>query len=123
MLERFAGQLAQQFVRCGQCTLRLNDGRSGLIVRGARFLNVGDGDQTDLEALVRLLELARERFERRLRGVDGVLRGEHVEVALRGPQNQVLLRGLVIGFRLRDLAHRRGAGPPIDPSGTASGAA
>ena len=80
-----------------------NDGRGRLIVRGARFLHVGDRDQADLEALVRLLELARERFERRLRGVDGVLRGEHIEVALRGALDQVLLRGLVVGFGLRDL--------------------
>ena len=109
-------------LRGSQCALRLNDGRSRLIVRSARFLHVGDGDQADLEALVRLLELARERFERRLRGVDGVLRGEHVEVALRRALNQILLRGLVVGFRLRDLRSRHAAGSPIDPSGTASAA-
>ena len=102
-VERFAGQLAQQFVCGSQCALRCNDGRSCLIVRSARFLNVSDGNQTDLEALVRLLELARERFERRCRRVDGVLSGEHVEVALRRPQDQVLLRSLVVSFRLRDL--------------------
>ena len=92
-------------------------------MRSARFLNVGDGDQADFEALVRLFELARERFERRLCRIDGVLRGEHVEVALRGAQNQVLLRGLVVGFRLRDLLRPHAAAPPIDPSGTASAAA
>ena len=63
--------LAQQFLGRGERALRLRS-RSAVagIVRGARFLHVGDGDQADFETLVGLFELARDRLERRLRGVD-----------------------------------------------------
>ena len=57
--------------------------RRGLVARRLRFLHVRDRDEADLEALVRLIELARERIERGLLGLDGVLRGQHAEVALR----------------------------------------
>ena len=41
--------------------------------------------------------------ERHLLRLEIVLRGEHVEVALRDALDQVLLCGLVVGFGLRDL--------------------
>ena len=94
-----------------------------LVMSSARFLHVCDRDQADLEALVRLFELSREGFERRLCGVDRVLGGQHVEIALRGALNEILLRGLVVRFGLRNLARPRASGRTIGPSETQSAGA
>ncbi len=95
------GDLAQQFLRGGELALRGDQVRGGGVARGARFLHVGDGDEADFEALVGLLELARNRVERRLLRLHVVQRGEHVEVARGHTQREVLLSHAVVRIRLR----------------------
>ena len=70
---------------------------------GARFLDVGHGDQTDLKARLRLSELALDGGQRQLLRFEVVLRCENVEVALRHALDQILLRSLVVRFGLRYL--------------------
>ncbi len=77
--------------------------------------HVGDGDESDLEALVGLIELAGDRLEGCLIGVQSVDRGQHVEVGLRDPQDQLLLGGLIGRFRLRHLAAGRLERHPVGP--------
>ena len=72
-------------------------------MRGARFLHVGDRDQADLEALLRLLELTVDRLQRRVGGRQRILGREHVEIGLRDAHQQVLLRSTIVRFRERDL--------------------
>ena len=72
-------------------------------MRGAGFLDIGHGDQADLVARFGLFELAGDRGQRDLLRLQIVLRAEHVEIALRDPFHQVLLRGLVVRFGLRHL--------------------
>ncbi len=100
------GDLAQQFLRGGELALGGDQVRGGGVARGARFLHVGDGDEAHFEALVGLLELARDGIERRLLRLHVVLRGEHVEVARGDAQREVLLRHAVVGIRLRGDARR-----------------
>ncbi len=101
---RLAGELAQQLVAGRELALGFDDCGGRAVVRGAGFLHVGDRDQPDLEALLGLLELAREGIQRGLGGGQRVLGGEHVEVALRDSHHQVLLGGAIV--RLGD-GHRR----------------
>ena len=75
------GDLAQQLLRGGILALRGDQVRGGGVARGARFLHIRDGDEADFEALVGLLELARDGIECGLLGLHVVVRGEHVEVA------------------------------------------
>ena len=70
---------------------------------GSCFLHVGDGDQPYLIALFGLLELPIHRCQRAFLCIQIVLRSQHVEVALRHPRDQVLLRRLIVGFGLGDL--------------------
>ena len=95
------GEFAQRFLRGRERALGGNDARRRAVVRGARFLHVGDGDQADFETFLGLLELPAERFERRLRGAERVLGGQHVEIGLRDAHEQVLLRSAI-----RRLGHR-----------------
>ena len=94
------GDLAQELLRGGQLTLGGDQVRRRGVARGARFLHVGDGDQAHFEALLRLLELARNGVDRGLLGLHVVLRGEHIEVARGDAHRQVLLRHAVVGVRL-----------------------
>ena len=73
-----------------------------------RVLHVGHRDQADLEALLGLLELAADGVVRRLRGLERVLRRQHVEVGLGRAQDQVLLGDDIIGFGLGAARSRRG---------------
>ena len=84
-------------------------------MRSLGFLHVRDGDETDLEALLRLLELARDGFQRRLSGVKGVAGGQHAEVGLRRTQHQLLLCRVVIRFGLRYLRVGLLQGRPVIP--------
>ena len=85
-------------MRAGEHPLGGDDGGGGAVVRGAGLLNVGDRDQPDLKALLRLLELAGDRLQGRIGCRQGVLGGQHVEIGLRHAQQQVLLRGPVVGL-------------------------
>ena len=98
------GDLAQQLLVGGQLALRGDDGGGRAVARSLGFLHIGDGDQADLEALLGLLELARDRFERGVLRRDLVLGGEDVEVGFGDPQDQRLLGDCVVGLRLRDLS-------------------
>jgi len=69
--------------------------RGGGVACRLGFLDIGDGNEPDLEALVRLIELAGDGFEGGLVGFQPVLGGQHVEVGLSDPQDQLLLGGLV----------------------------
>ncbi len=89
-------------------------------MRGAGLFHIGHGDQSDFVARLRLFELAVDRGQRDLLGLEIILRAEHVEIALRDPLHQVLLRGLVIRFGLRHLRIRALQTPPSFPSGTNS---
>ena len=91
-----AGQLAQELLRRGQRTLGENHAGRRAVVRRAGFLHVGDRDQPDLEALLRLLELAVHRLQCRLRCGERVVRREHVEIAPCDPHQQVLLGGAIV---------------------------
>ncbi len=62
--------------------LRLDLGRHRIVETGLRLLHVRDRDEADLEASLRLLELARDRLTRRYGRCEIVLGREHVEVAL-----------------------------------------
>ncbi len=95
------GDLAQEFLRGGELALGGDEVRGGGVARGARFLHVGDGDEAHFEALVGLFELARDGVERSLLGLHVVERGEHVEVARRDAQREVLLGDAVVRIRLR----------------------
>jgi hypothetical protein len=95
-------------------------GRRAAVVRGARFLHVGDGDQADFVALFGLIELVVHRGQIALLRIEVILGGEHVEIALRDAGHQVLLRGLVVRFGLRNLRIRALAGPPSSASETNS---
>ena len=98
-----ARQLAQQFVGARERALGRDHAGGRAVVRRTRLLHVGDRDQADFEALLRLLELAVDRLECRRRRGQRVVGREHVEVALRYAHHQVLLRGAVVGLRERDL--------------------
>ena len=89
-----------------------DDGRRRLIVRRFRLLDVGDGDQADLEALICLLQLIRDRLVSRLLRLQVVARRQNVEVALRDALDQVLLGGAVVRLRLR---HRVIRAPQVLP--------
>ena len=116
IIEHIAGDLAQQLLSGCQLPLRGNDRCRAGIVGGARFLDVGDGDQADVVALLGLLELTIDRGQIALLRVDVVLRREHVEIALRHARDEVLLRRLVIRLGLRDLRIRALQGHPILPA-------
>ena len=72
-------------------------------MRGARFLHIGDGDQAGLVAGLSLLELALNGLQCRLLRFEIILRGQHIEVALRHALDQVLAGGLIVRFGLGDL--------------------
>ena len=95
------GDLAQELLCRGELALGGDQVRGGGVARGARFLHVGDGDEAHLEALVGLLELARDGIERGLLSLDVVLGGEHVEVTRGDAQREILLRHAIVGIRLR----------------------
>jgi hypothetical protein len=57
-------------------------------------VHVGNRDQADLETLLRLLELSRDRGTLGVGKFDIVLRCEYGEVVFRGTQNQLLACGL-----------------------------
>ena len=78
------------------CALGGNEIRGGGVTRGARFLHVGDGDEAHFEALVGLLELARDGIECRLLRLHVVERREHVEVARGHSQREILLRDAIV---------------------------
>ncbi len=71
-----------------------------MIIGGLGLLHIGDGDQTDLEPLFRLLQLARDCLLGALFGIQKILRREHVEIALGDPNQQVLLGRFKIGAGL-----------------------
>ena len=98
-----ARQFPQELQLRGEAALGLNEGGRRGIVGGLGFLDIGDRDQAHFKALLGLLELAAERVVGRLGGGQRVLRRQHVEVALRRAQDQVLLGGLIVDFRLRNL--------------------
>ena len=62
-----------------------------LIVARLRFVHPGDGDESHLEALLGLFQLARRGLLVGLHEGEGLLGGEHVEIGLGDPQHQVLL--------------------------------
>ena len=88
----------------------------GTVVGGARLLHVGDGNETDLIARLGLGQLAVDRNQRDLLRLDIVLCAEHIEVALRDPLHQVLLRGLIVRFGLRHLRIRALQRLPVLPA-------
>ena len=119
-VERIADDLAQQFLRRGQCAFGGNHRRGGAVMGGARLLHIRDGNEPDLIARLGLLELASHRDQRDLLGLEIILCAEHVEIALRDPLHQVLLRGLVVRLGLRHLRIRALQAPPSSPSETNS---
>ena len=115
-VEAVAGNLAQEFLSGGQGAFRRDHRRGAAVVSGARFFHIGDGDQADFVARLRLIELALDGSQRHLLRLEIVLGGEHIEVALRHALHQILLRGLVVRFRLRHLGVRGFQGHPILPA-------
>ena len=85
------------------------------VARRLGVLDVGDGDEADVESRRRLIELAGYGLEGRLIGVERVVGGEHVEVGLCDPQDQLLLGGLIGGLGLRDLGAGRLERHPVRP--------
>jgi hypothetical protein len=115
-----AREFAQCFLRRGERTLRGNHGGRRAVVRGARFLHVGDRDQADFEALLGLLELAIERLQGRFRRRSACLqrRARRNRPGSRAPA--VLLRGAIGRLRRRRPANLRASKTAIDPNGTES---
>jgi len=85
-------------------------------VGGSRLLDVRDGDESGLVARLGLFELPVHRRQRALLGVEIVLGRQHVEIGLRDPGHQVLLRCLVVGFGLRQLGVGPLQGDPVLPA-------
>ena len=83
---------------------------------GARLLDVGDGDQSDLVARLGLCQLAVDRHQRDLLRLQVILRSENVEIPLRHPLHEVLLRGLVVCLGLRHLRVRALQRLPVFPA-------
>ena len=75
---------------------------NGGIVGCLGFLHVGDRDQADLKALLRLFELSRDRVLVCVNGNEPVLGAQHVEVSLGNANDQILLRGLTVCLGLGD---------------------
>ena len=74
----------------------------------------------DLVAGLGLLELALNGVQRHLLRFEIILRGQHIEVALRHALDQVLLGGLIVRFGLGDLRIGAAAKPPSSPTETGS---
>ena len=108
---QLAGELGEQLAGHRERALGGDRARGGGVARRARLLDVDHGHHAHLEAALGLRELLREGLERRLRGAQRLRGGEHVEVALRHAQHQVLLRGAVGHLGARD--HGVGTAEPL----------
>ena len=115
-IESVTGQFAQPFLRRRENALGLNQRRRCGIKRCLGFLHVGHGDQADFEAFFRLLELARDGIICGLSRLERVLRSQHNEVGFRCPQDQVLLRCVIVRLGLRALGVRAPQGGPVLPA-------
>ena len=110
-----AGDLAQELVRGRQRALGQDHAGGGIVVGGARLLHVGDCDQSDLEAFLGLLELAGYRLQRSERRGQRVLGRQHVEIAARDADQQVLLGRAIAGLGQRDFGVRALQRLPLVP--------
>ena len=78
--------------------MRGDFGCDGQIIAGLRLLDVGDGDQADLEAPLCLFELPADRLLGYLLCREGILGRQDLEVGLCDTNDQVLLGYLVVGL-------------------------
>ncbi len=109
------GDFAQSLLDACELALRF-DHRGGIrIVRSLGFLHIGDRDQAHVIALIGLFELPADRVESGLVRINGVLGRKHIEVGGRDALDETLLRGLVVGFRLRHLLVRTAQSFPVRP--------
>ena len=108
------GDLLELVLRVGERALGGDHRRGRRVARGLRLLHVGNGDQADLEALVGLVELARDGLERGLVGHQVVIGRQHREVGGGHAQDQVLFGRLVVDLGLR---HLRVRGLDVHPVG------
>ena len=97
-----AGQLPQEFAGVGQLVDGVDLRGNGAVEPGLGIVNVGDGGQPDLEPPVGLFELAGEGIFFRRGESQVVDRRQHAEVALRHPQDQIVLRVAEVGIGLLD---------------------
>ena len=107
-----SGDLLELVFSGGQGALGSDHRRGSRVARRLGFLNVGDGDETYVVPLIRLVELPGDRLQRGLLRFQIVQGRQHIEVGLRDSQDEVLLGGNVGGLRLRHLA----VGLPSKPS-------
>jgi len=116
VFEHIAGNLAQQLL--SGCELPFGRDHCGrpAVVRGARLLDVGDGDQSDLIAAFGLFQLTIDGGQVGLLRIEVVLRGQDIEIALRDSRHQILLRGLIVRLRLRHLRIRALQRHPVLPA-------
>ena len=68
----------------------------GAVVRGLRFEHVGDGNQTDVETLLHLFELALDRSLGGFRGIEKILGAQHVQIGDHCANDEILLGRLVV---------------------------
>jgi len=113
---QFAGEFREQFARYRERALRGDCSSGRCIARRASLLDVDHGDDAHLEAALGLRELLRERLERRLGRAQRLGGREHVEVALRHPQHEILLGGAVGGFGTGDDGIRAPETLPLVPA-------
>ena len=116
MIVLLAGDLLQPVLSVASARLAAITVAAAVSWADLGLLHVGDGDESDLEALVGLVELSGDRLQRRLIGLEQCVIGrQHHEVGGGDAQDQVLLGGLVGRLGLRHLLAGRLDLHPVGP--------
>ncbi len=91
-VDRFAGDLLQGGARHFERAPGRNLGGRGQVVAGLGVVRIGNGGRAHLEVALGLRELLADGLLPGADQVQVVLRGQHVEIGLGGPRDQVELR-------------------------------